>query len=128
MLNFYWVYAFRVAILAFHKALFDQPRDPLVVAALSLTLHNGGDVAEAVQIAIRITARHDASFRELLEPQSLESQELIDEVMDLADCVKCALYGMTNEQVVSQAMAEYPKAPFSDLVSTLLSFPFSPIG
>ncbi|EXC21324.1 Poly(A) polymerase [Morus notabilis] len=105
-----------VAILAFHKALFDQPQDPLVVAAFSLALHNGGDVAEAVQIARRITSPHDASFHELLEPESLESQELIDEVMDLADCVKCALYRMTDEQVVSQAMAEYPKAPFSDLV------------
>ncbi|GMN56556.1 hypothetical protein TIFTF001_025667 [Ficus carica] len=105
-----------VAILAFHNALFDQPRDPLVVAAFSLAIHNGGDVAEAVQIARRITSPHDASFHELLEPQSLESQELTVEVMDLADRVKCALYGMTDEQAVSQAMAGYPKAPYSDLV------------
>ena len=87
--------------MAFHNALFDRPRDPLVVAAFSLAVHNGGDVAEAVQIARRITSPHDASFHELLEPRSLESQELTDEVMDLADCVKCAIYGMADEQAVS---------------------------
>lgn len=112
--------------MAFHKALSDQPRDPLVVAAFSLAVHSGGNVSEAVEIARRITTPHDVSLPELLEPQDLNLQELIDEVMDLADCVKTALHGMTDEQVISQAMAGYSKAPFSDLVSTLpfFSFPF----
>ena len=106
--------------MAFQKAIYDQPRDPLVIAAFSLAVHNGGDISEAVQIARRITTRHDISFPELLEPQNLNSRALKDEVMDLADSVKSVLYGMTDEQVVSQAMAGYSKAPYSDLVSTLL--------
>ncbi|KAL5543817.1 hypothetical protein UlMin_007601 [Ulmus minor] len=110
-----------LAILAFQKAIYDQPRDPLVIAAFSLAVHNGGDISEAVQIARRITTQHDISFPELLEPQNLTSRALKDEMMDLADSVKSVLYGMTDEQVVSQAMAGYSKAPYSDLV-------FIPLG
>ncbi|XP_015882126.3 uncharacterized protein LOC107417975 isoform X1 [Ziziphus jujuba] len=105
-----------VGILAFHKALCDQPRDPMVVATFSLTVHNGGDISEAVNIARRITKPHDTSFYELLECRNLDSCALTNEVMDLAASVKRALCKMTNEQAVSLAMAEYPKAPYSDLV------------
>lgn len=110
----------RVGILAFHKALFDKPRDPLVVAAYSLVVHNGGDILEAVNIATRINKSHDTSFRELSEPRNLENQTLINEVMDLAASVKSTLCKMTDEHFVSQAMSAYPQAPFSDLVSTFL--------
>ncbi|KAJ4728866.1 putative Poly(A) polymerase [Melia azedarach] len=105
-----------VAILAFHKALCDQPRDPLVVAVFSLAVHNGGDILEAVKIARRITKPHNDSFYELLEPRDLHFQMLKDEVMDLAESTKGALSKMTDEHFVSQAMAGYPRAPFSDLV------------
>ncbi|EOY22605.1 Polynucleotide adenylyltransferase family protein [Theobroma cacao] len=105
-----------VGILAFHKALFDKPRDPLVVAAYSLVVHNGGDILEAVNIATRINKSHDTSFRELSEPRNLENQTLINEVMDLAASVKSTLCKMTDEHFVSQAMSAYPQAPFSDLV------------
>ncbi|XP_073140687.1 uncharacterized protein [Henckelia pumila] len=104
------------AILAFHKALSDQPRDPLVVAAFSLAVHNGGDLLEAVSIARRISKQHDISFHELLEPRYLDSEELLDDVMSLAGSVRRALTNMTDEYFVSQAMAKYSKAPFSDLV------------
>ncbi|GAV60170.1 PolyA_pol domain-containing protein/PolyA_pol_RNAbd domain-containing protein, partial [Cephalotus follicularis] len=106
-----------VGILALHKALCDQPRDPLVVAAFSLAVHNGGDLLEAVNIARRIRRPHEVSFHELLEPQSLDSQTFTDEVMNLHTSVKFALSEMTDESFVSQAMAGwYPQAPFSDLV------------
>lgn len=111
------VYNFRVGIFAFHKALCDQPRDPLVVAAFSLAVHNGGDIIEAVNIARRIIKPHDTSFYELQEPRDLDSHALTNEVMDFTASVKCALRKMTNEHIVSLAMAGYPKAPYSDLVS-----------
>ncbi|KZV38782.1 Polynucleotide adenylyltransferase family protein [Dorcoceras hygrometricum] len=104
------------AILAFHKALWDKPRDPLVIAAFSLAVHNGGDLLEAVNIARRISKQHDISFDELLEPRYLDSEELLDDVMSLVGSVRGALTNMTDEFAVSQAMAKYPKAPFSDLV------------
>ncbi|XVF49533.1 hypothetical protein PTKIN_Ptkin04bG0020300 [Pterospermum kingtungense] len=105
-----------VGIFAFHKALSDKPRDPLVVAAFSLAVHNGGDILEAINIAKRINKSHDSSFHELSEPKNLENQSLIDEIMDLAASVKNTLFKMTDEHFVSQAMSAYPQAPVSDLV------------
>lgn len=105
-----------VGMFAFHKALSDQPRDPLVVAAFSLAVHNGGDMWEASNIAMRISIPHDMSFHELLQPQNLDVESLKDEVVDLAASVKCALTKMTDEYFVSQAMSMYHKAPYSDLV------------
>lgn len=111
------VYNHRVCILAFHKALVDQPRHPLVVAAFSLSVHNGGSLLEAVEIARRISQPHDQTFGELLEPWDLDSDEsLMDEIMDLASSVKSALIKMTDEYFVSQAMCKYPQAPQSELV------------
>ncbi|XP_057804889.1 uncharacterized protein LOC131020210 [Salvia miltiorrhiza] len=104
------------AILAFHEALSTQPRDPLVVAAFSLAVHNGGDLSEALSIARRINKQHEISFEELLEPKYMESNVLLDEVKDLAASVRSALHHMTDDYFVSQAMAKYPKAPYSDVV------------
>ncbi|MBA0834908.1 hypothetical protein Goarm_007226, partial [Gossypium armourianum] len=106
----------RVGILAFHKALSNKPRDPLVVAAFSLAVHNGGDIPEAINIAKNINKSHDSSFHELSEPQNLENLTLVNEVMSLAASVKSTLSEMTDEHFVSQAMSAYPQAPFSDLV------------
>lgn len=106
-----------IGILAFHKALVDHPRDPLVVAAFSITVHSGGSILEAIKIARRISQPHDMTFDELLEPGSIDSDDaLINEVMDLAVSVKTALCKMTDEHFVSRAMIEYPQAPHSDLV------------
>nr|XP_009790371.1 PREDICTED: uncharacterized protein LOC104237840 isoform X2 [Nicotiana sylvestris] len=104
-----------VAILAFHKALSDQPRDPLVVAAFVLGVHNGGDLSEALSIAKRISTQHDGSFHEL-ESQDLDLAALKEEVVELATSVQRALTNMTDEYFVSRAMTNYPKAPYSDLV------------
>ncbi|KAH6820728.1 tRNA nucleotidyltransferase/polyA polymerase family protein [Perilla frutescens var. hirtella] len=109
------------AILAFHEALSGQPRDPRVVAAFSLAVHNGGDLSEALNIARRINKQHEISFDELLEPEHMESNELLEEVTNLAASVRSALHHMTDEYFISQAMAKYPKAPYSDLV-------FLPVG
>eukprot|EP00258_Populus_trichocarpa_P026529 XP_024442548.1 uncharacterized protein LOC7457572 isoform X3 [Populus trichocarpa] len=105
-----------VGILAFHKALSDQPRDPMVVAAFCLAVHNGGDILGGVKMVKKFTKPHDVSFHELSEPQNLNSEALVDEVVDFAASVKQVLYWMTDEYCVSQAMAEYPQAPCSDLV------------
>ncbi|CAA0831774.1 Polynucleotide adenylyltransferase family protein [Striga hermonthica] len=104
------------SILAFHQALFEQPRDPLVVAVFSLAVHNGGDLSEALGIARRINKQHESSFCELLEPGFLDSSVLIDDVMSLAASIRSALVHLTDEYFVSQAMAKYPKAPHSNLV------------
>ncbi|XP_039064835.1 CCA-adding enzyme-like [Hibiscus syriacus] len=105
-----------VGILAFHKALSDKPRDPLVVAAFSLAIHNGGDISEAINIAKNIKTSHDSSFHELSEPRNPGNRALVNEVMDLAASVKRILCQMTDVHYVSQAMSAYPQTPFSDLV------------
>lgn len=108
----------RIAILAFHKALVDQPRDPLVVAAFSLAVHSGGSLLEAVQIAMSIARPYDTRFCELLEPEDpLSHDDLIYQVSDLAASIRATLCKMTDRKYVSQAMIKYPKAPRSDLVS-----------
>lgn len=96
----------------------------MVVAAFCLAVHNGGDILGGVKMVKKFTKPHDVSFHELSEPQNLNSEALVDEVVDFAASVKQVLYWMTNEYCVSQAMAEYPQAPCSDLVSTSFSFPF----
>ncbi|KAA8532215.1 hypothetical protein F0562_032260 [Nyssa sinensis] len=106
-----------VGILAFHKALVDQSRDPLVIAAFCIAVHDGGSLQEAVEIVRRISQPHDMSFSELMESGALDSDDaLINKVVDLAVSVKAALCKMTDEHFVSQAMIEYPQAPHSDLV------------
>ncbi|ESQ45666.1 hypothetical protein EUTSA_v10010292mg [Eutrema salsugineum] len=105
-----------LAILALHKALAAQPRYPSVVAAFSLAVHNGGDVLEAIKITRKITKPHNRSFFELLEPEKLDSQTLLDEVMDFDLAVKEALGQMTDGFFISKAMAAYPQAPYSDMV------------
>ncbi|XP_057419592.1 uncharacterized protein LOC130713803 [Lotus japonicus] len=110
-----------VGILALHKTLSDQPRNPLVVAAFSLAVHNGGNLLEAVDISRRINQPHDDRFPELLDPSDLEAEALADEILDLAESVKESLLQMTTRHMVSQAMADYPQAPHSDMV-------FIPLG
>ncbi|CAI9113189.1 OLC1v1013754C1 [Oldenlandia corymbosa var. corymbosa] len=105
-----------VALLGFHRAIFDQPSDPLVVATLCLAVHNGGDLLEASNIAKKISREHDISFIELSESQDLDSDSLIAEAKFLAASIQDALSNMTDEYAVSRAMTKYPKAPYSDLV------------
>lgn len=106
----------RIALLAFHKALVDQPQDPLVVAAFSLAVHSGGSLYEAVEIARNISQPH-ASFHEIVESNHKESDyALMAQVVDLAASVKDVLWKMTDHHYVSQAMIKYPQAPWSDLV------------
>ncbi|XP_031091360.1 uncharacterized protein LOC115996301 isoform X2 [Ipomoea triloba] len=105
-----------VAILAFHKALSEQARDPSVVAAFCLGVHNGGDLTEASSIAGSISRQHESCFPELLEHQHLDSASLKDEVVDLALSVQRALTAITDEYFVSRAMAEYSKVPYSNVV------------
>ncbi|XP_030442655.1 uncharacterized protein LOC115664919 isoform X2 [Syzygium oleosum] len=106
-----------LTILAFHKALVDKPRDPLVVAAFSLALHSGGSLLEAIEIARGINQPHDSSYLELRESPVLHSKlAMRDEVIDLAASIKDVLFKITCARYVSQAMSMYPQAPRTDLV------------
>ena len=71
---------------------------------------------EAISIAKSISRAHNVNFHELLEPENLEVQTLIDEVMDLTTSIKNALHKMTDEHSVSLVLEMYPQAPASDLV------------
>lgn len=111
----------RVGILAFHKALVDQPQDPLAVAAFSIAVHTGGSLSKAIKVARKISQPHNRSFCELSEREGLDSDDaLMDEIMNLAASVRAALHKMRDEHFVSQALIKYPQAPHSDLVRTKL--------
>ncbi|CAH9052061.1 unnamed protein product [Cuscuta epithymum] len=106
-----------IAILAFHKALSDRPRDPLVVAAFSIVLHTGGSSSDALGIVKKISQSHDTRFPELSVDLNLSSdEELLNEVMDLSVDVKCTLQQMSDERFVSRALIKYPQAPQSSMV------------
>ncbi|PNY06893.1 poly(A) polymerase-like protein [Trifolium pratense] len=105
-----------VGILALHKSLSDQPRNPLVIAAFSLAVYNGGNLLEAADIARRINQPHDIRFPELSDPCDLNAKALENEILDLAESVKVSLLQMTSRHSVARAMADYPKAPYSDMV------------
>nr|XP_043612721.1 poly(A) polymerase I isoform X2 [Erigeron canadensis] len=106
-----------VGILAFHEALVDQPRDPMVIAAFCIAIHSGGSLSEAVNIAREISQPYDTSFQEISEPKfSYSKDELMDEVIRLAASVKAALRRLSDENLVSHALIQYPQAPQSDLV------------
>ncbi|PRQ43493.1 hypothetical protein RchiOBHm_Chr3g0469071 [Rosa chinensis] len=106
----------RLQCMKFPDIISEQPRDALVVAAFTLSVHNGGDMSEAVDITRTITKPHDGSFHELLEPKSLDSEAYNKEVKDLEASFRLALDHMTDQQIVSEAMAAYPQALFPDLV------------
>lgn len=118
-----------IAILAFHTALEDRPKDPWVVAAFSIAVRCGGSLSDALRIVKNTSQPHDTRFSELLD-QNIESNEaLLDEMMDLATHVEAALQNMTDEHFVSQALLKYPQAPKSDMVfiSRMLSHKVSAI-
>lgn len=53
-----------------------------------------------------------------MEPEKLDCQTLLDEVMDLDASTKEALGQMTDGRFISKAMAVYPQAPYSDMASS----------
>lgn len=106
-----------VALLAFHLALVDEPRDALVVTSFVISVRNGGNLEKAVNKARGIWKRANKFHPEVLDAVENECDEsVVDKVLDLALAVKSSLNAMVDEYVVSQAMAKYPQAPFSNLV------------
>ncbi|WJX47889.1 hypothetical protein P8452_34528 [Trifolium repens] len=117
-----------VGILALHKSLSDQPRNPLVIAAFSLAIYNGGNLLEAVDIARRIDKPHDIRFPELSDPCDLNAKALKNEILDLVESVKVSLLQMTSKHSVARAMADYPQAPYSDMVFIPLAVYLKALG
>ncbi|GJW58004.1 eukaryotic translation initiation factor 5B-like protein [Tanacetum coccineum] len=88
----------------------NRPRDPLVVDAFSLAVHNGGDMKEAIDITQIIFTPHTTFYDEL--------KGLKKEVLELGVLVSKALSNITDSYYVSQGMRSYRKAPKSDMVRT----------
>ncbi|XP_010538159.1 PREDICTED: uncharacterized protein LOC104812601 isoform X2 [Tarenaya hassleriana] len=107
-----------IGILAFHKALVDQPRDPIVVAAFCLTLFNEGSLSESIDVTKSITQKHNSEFRELSarRTDSDSDARLSKQVVEFAESVRSAVRKMKDRDYISRAMREYPQAPESDLV------------
>ncbi|KAJ8773541.1 hypothetical protein K2173_005787 [Erythroxylum novogranatense] len=105
-----------ISIFALHKAVVDKPEDPSVIAAFSLAVNSGGSLRESVEIVRRIPIPHEGKFHELSERQELGVEALMDEVIKFSASVKASLSKMSDAYFVSQAMAKYPQAPYSDLI------------
>ncbi|XP_031260952.1 uncharacterized protein LOC116119153 [Pistacia vera] len=101
-----------ISIFAFHKALVDHPRDPLVVAAFSLAVHSGGSLLDSIEKAKRISQLHDScmSFHELPKSQRLDNVDFMYRVINLATSIIAILHDMTLEYSVPQSMSQSPQA------------------
>ncbi|KAJ0037617.1 hypothetical protein Pint_23805 [Pistacia integerrima] len=101
-----------ISIFAFHKAVVDQPRDPLVVATFCLAVHSGGSLLESIEKAKRISQLHDScmSFHELPKSQKLDNVALMYQVINLATSIIAVLHKMTHEYSVPQSMSQSPQA------------------
>lgn len=112
----------RIGILAFHKALVDQPRDPTVVASYCLAIYSDISLSEAMEIAKSNTKQHNSNFQELSVHNEKDiagsGSKLSQQVMSLAESVKSAARKMHDRDYLANAMSKYPQAPSSDMVNT----------
>ncbi|WZZ59103.1 hypothetical protein YC2023_059210 [Brassica napus] len=106
-----------IGILAFHKALVDQPRDPTVVASYCLAIYSDISLSEAMEIAKSNTKQHNSNFQELsAQDKDIAGSKLSQQVMSLAESVKSAAKKMHDRDYLANAMSKYPQAPSSDMV------------
>ncbi|XP_056867173.1 uncharacterized protein LOC108834760 isoform X2 [Raphanus sativus] len=109
-----------IGILAFHKALVDQPRDPTVVASYCLAIYSDISLSEAMEIAKSNTKQHNSNFQELSVHNEKDiagsGSKLSQQVMSLAESVKSAARKMHDRDYLANAMSKYPQAPSSDMV------------
>ncbi|CAH2034125.1 unnamed protein product [Thlaspi arvense] len=104
-----------IGILALHKALVDQPRDPKVVASYCLAIYSEVSLSEAIEIAKSNSKQHSSNFQELSEIVDSDSK-LSQQVMSLADSIKSAARKLSDRDYLANAMSKYPQAPSSDMV------------
>ncbi|ESQ34052.1 hypothetical protein EUTSA_v10007307mg [Eutrema salsugineum] len=108
-----------IGILALHKALVDQPRDPTVVASYCLAIYSEVSLSEAIEIAKSNSKQHNSNFQELSghEKDTVDSDsKLSKQVMSLAESIKSAARKMNDRDYLANAMSKYPQAPSSDMV------------
>ncbi|KAF8079959.1 hypothetical protein N665_0988s0004 [Sinapis alba] len=108
-----------IGILAFHKALVDQPRNPTVVASYCLAIYSDISLSEAMEIAKTNTKQHNSNFQELSVHEkdiAGSGRKLSQQVMSLAESVKSAARKMHDRDYLANAMSKYPQAPSSDMV------------
>lgn len=111
----------RIGILAFHKALVDQPRDPAVVASYCLAIYSDISLSEAMEIAKSNTKQHNSNFQELsAQDKDIAGSKLSQQVMSLAESVKSAAKKMHDRDYLANAMSKYPQAPSSDMVTHIV--------
>jgi len=127
VIGFAWLTNFgtinlRIGILAFHKALVDQPRDPTVVASFCLAIYSEVSLSEAIAIARSNSKQHNSHFQELSSPEkdTADSESKISQqVIKLAESIRSAARKLNNRDYIANAMSKYPQAPGSDMVGTL---------
>uniref|UniRef100_A0A1J3CQ33 Poly(A) polymerase I n=1 Tax=Noccaea caerulescens TaxID=107243 RepID=A0A1J3CQ33_NOCCA len=108
-----------IGILAFHKALVDQPRDPKIVASYCLAIYSELSLSEAIEIARTNSKQHNSNFQELSghEKDIADSNsKLSQQVINFAESIKSAARKMNDRDYLANAMSKYPQAPGSDMV------------
>lgn len=119
------IYKFRrICVLAFHKALVDQPWDPFVVSAFGYAVHGHGNLHEAVKFG-KTNSRHEQGFPENITLKRIPPSIAVKiGVINLAASVSTTLSKMAlaNERYASQAMIDHTPNVWAHNLSSILHF------
>lgn len=109
----------RIAILAFHIALVNNPQDALVIVAFASILYHG-EWKEGIKFA-RENAEVQVNFiPEISRSIKLKSdEELAEEVSLFASSVQDSIDALIDKESLSNSMTRYPIFQSYGLVSTL---------
>ncbi|GFQ05813.1 poly(A) polymerase i [Phtheirospermum japonicum] len=124
-----FLHLFRVAILAFHMALFSNPQPAVVVLTFaSLLYHQTWE--ESIEFARRSALATQVYVPEILDAHRyLSDDEIAERVTQFAGQVVNTVNVLINKDCLFEAMARFPEIPCSGLVSkegfTLLYFGYT---
>lgn len=107
----------RVALLAFHLALVNNPQDSLTVLALASTLYHGRWKETFVTLSEQVQPQVEFLPEISRESKLHSDEELAEEVANLAALVQDSLKALVETDSLMESMSRYPKNSCSGLVS-----------
>lgn len=112
----------RVAILAFHLAIFSNPQHPVVVLTIASLLCNK-TLEESINFARQNGPVATVYIPEIISVlDNLSDGEIIERVTQFVGQVRKSVDGLINKNSLFELMSRFPEFPCSGLVSTFWYF------
>lgn len=108
----------RVAILAFHLAMFSNPQHPIVVLTFASLLHHR-TLEESITFARQNALATKIDTPEIVGVQDdlLDDNDIAGRVTQFVEQVKSSVNALVKENCLLESMTRFPKFPCSSLVS-----------